>query len=112
LQKGDKVVTQCFRGWADGVITTDLDLGLGSNDADGTLAEYFIVKADQIKAAPQTLNYIEASTLPCAGITAWSALHGNRPYIFQLQKGEKILILGTGGVATLAISIALIKPEE
>lgn len=103
---GDKVVTQCYRGWTDGKITANIDLGLGSNEVDGTLAEFFIVKSDQIISAPKTLNYLEASTLPCAGTTAWSAIQGNRPYLFPLQKGEKVLILGTGGVSTMAMAIA------
>ena len=109
---GDKVVTQCFRGWKDGKILSDMDLGLGSNDADGTLAEYFVVKSDQIIATPETLSYAEAATLPCAGITAWSALYGNRPYLFPLQKEEKVLLLGTGGVTTLAIGIAVSAGAE
>lgn len=109
---GDRVITQCYGGWDDNKIPDSLDLGLGSNDADGTLAEYFVVKANQLIAAPATQTFAQASTLPCAGITAWSAINGNRPYIFPLQKNEKVLVLGTGGVSMMAISIAIATGAE
>lgn len=103
---GDKVVSQYYREWIDGTIVPGLGIGLGSNESDGMLAEYVILKADQIIHAPKSLTYPEISTLPCAGLTAWSALNGNRPYLNRVKKGEKVLVLGTGNVAIMTISIA------
>ncbi len=51
---------------------------------------------------PDYLTYEEASTLPCAGLTAWNALVVRG----QLQAGETIVIQGTGGVALFALQLA------
>ena len=44
---------------------------------------------------PDYLSYEEASTLPCAAVTAWNALLGPNP----LKGGDTVLIQGTGGVS-------------
>ncbi|MEZ5744771.1 MAG: NAD(P)-dependent alcohol dehydrogenase, partial [Sphingomonadaceae bacterium] len=45
----------------------------------------------------------EAACLPCAGVTAWNALMaGPRP----VKAGDKVLVLGTGGVSLLALQIS------
>jgi NADPH:quinone reductase-like Zn-dependent oxidoreductase len=51
------------------------------------------------------LNFREASTLPCAALTAWNALMGlpSRP----LKKGDCVLTLGSGGVSLFALQIAV-----
>lgn len=66
------------------------------------LAEYVIVNENGLVAAPETLDDVEASTLPCAGLTAWFALveRGN------LRAGQSVLVQGTGGVAIFALQIA------
>ena len=48
------------------------------------------------------LTFEEAATLPCAGVTAWSALFERRP----VQPGETVLLLGTGGVSIFALQLA------
>lgn len=103
---GDRVVSELYGGWLDGAIPATIDAGLGSNDVNGTLSEYIIVAKDRLIEAPHTLGDEEAATLPCAGLTAWSALNGNRPYLFRIKKGQKVLILGTGGLALMAADIA------
>jgi NADPH:quinone reductase-like Zn-dependent oxidoreductase len=51
----------------------------------------------------ETLDHAEASCLPCAGVTAWNALHeGPRP----LRPGDRVLVLGSGGVSMLALQLA------
>lgn len=103
---GDKVISQYYKEWTDGTIIPGLGIGLGSDESDGMLAEYVILSAGQIIRAPNSLTYSEASTLPCAGLTVWSALNGNRPYLTPLKKNEKVLVLGTGNIAIMTISIA------
>ncbi len=44
----------------------------------------------------------EASTLPCAGLTAWFALVERG----HLRAGQSVLVQGTGGVALFALQIA------
>lgn len=68
----------------------------------GVLSEYVTFPADWFVAAPRTLDAGEASTLPCAGLTAWMALVESG----RLKAGEKVLIQGTGGVALFALQIA------
>jgi NADPH:quinone reductase-like Zn-dependent oxidoreductase len=60
------------------------------------------IDADWAVAAPATLSLAEASTLPCAGLTAWFALAETG----GLRAGETVLIHGTGGVALFGLQIA------
>lgn len=66
------------------------------------LAEYVAFPEDWFVAAPQRLDDAEASTLPCAGLTAWFALVERG----RLHAGETVLVEGTGGVALFGIQIA------
>lgn len=68
----------------------------------GVLAEYVAFPADWFVRAPATLDDGEASTLPCAGVTAWFALVEKG----HLRAGETVLIEGTGGVALFGLQIA------
>jgi len=43
-------------------------------------------------AIPEHLSYEDASTLPCAAVTAWNALIHKA----HLKAGDTILTLGTG----------------
>lgn len=99
---GDRVVTLYFKDRVQGPPHPGMGMGLGSRDEDGMLAEYVVLPADRISRSPETLSHVEASTLPCAGLTAWSALQGDRP----ISAGSKVLVLGTGGVALFALVLA------
>jgi NADPH:quinone reductase-like Zn-dependent oxidoreductase len=57
-------------------------------DEDGVLADYLIFDEDKITKLPQHLDWVEASIIPCAGVTAWSALKG-------IGIGNSVLIQGT-----------------
>jgi NADPH:quinone reductase-like Zn-dependent oxidoreductase len=48
------------------------------------------------------LNYAEASTLPCAGLTAWNCLLEQG----EMQAGSTVLLLGTGGVSIFGLQFA------
>ncbi len=70
---------------------------------NGTYAEYVAVDAAEVANKPTTLSFMEAASLPLAGITAWEALFtaGN------LQAGQTVLIHGgSGGVGSLAVQLA------
>lgn len=103
---GDRVTSIYAEGWADGPPIPGLTFGLGANGSDGMLAEYVLLKADRVIAAPQSLNLLEAATLPCAALTAWTALNGDRPYAKTVGAGDKVLVLGTGGVSLFALLLA------
>ncbi len=51
---------------------------------------------------PEYLSLAEAATLPCAGVTAWTALHKSGP----ISSGSTVLIQGTGGVSIFALQLA------
>ena len=99
---GDRVVDLHFRGWVGGPPRPGLKLGLGALDEDGVLAEFVVLPADRVGAAPLTLTDAEAATLPCAAVTAWNALYGDHP----ITAGSRVLILGTGSVSLFALQFA------
>lgn len=68
----------------------------------GVLSEYVAVAEDWLVAAPRSLDDAEASTPPCAGLTAWFALVERG----RLRAGESVLVHGTGGVAIFGLQIA------
>jgi NADPH:quinone reductase-like Zn-dependent oxidoreductase len=54
------------------------DLSALGGDVDGVLREYAVFEADILTKVPDHLSYEEASTIACAGITAWTALDMGR----------------------------------
>jgi NADPH:quinone reductase-like Zn-dependent oxidoreductase len=51
---------------------------------------------------PDGLSDGEAATLPCAALTAWSAV----ATLGQTKAGDRLLVQGTGGVALFALAFA------
>jgi NADPH:quinone reductase-like Zn-dependent oxidoreductase len=101
LKEGDRVQTSFFPYWTDGAPVTHVALGDGR--APGVLAEYVVLPATGVVPMAPSLSFAEAACLPCAGVTAWNALYeGPR----ALLPGMRVLVLGTGGVSTLALAIA------
>jgi NADPH:quinone reductase-like Zn-dependent oxidoreductase len=100
---GDRVAGTFFQGWTEGPPTPALGEALGAPPAKGMLAEYVALPETGVLKLADTLNFEEAATLPCAGVTAWNALmKGIRP----LTLGSSVLLIGTGGVSLLALQIA------
>lgn len=99
----DRITSHLYGNWIKGkkhTVTTALS-GLGG-PVDGGLAEYILLDEQAAIAAPATLTNAEASTLPIAALTAFFALtkHG------ELEKGQTVLIQGTGGVSLFALQLA------
>lgn len=69
----------------------------------GTYAEYIVTEESMLAKIPENVSYIEAASIPLAGLTAWQCL-----YDFSgMKRGDKVLIhAGAGGVGSLAIQIA------
>ncbi len=76
------------------------ETGLGGA-IDGTLTKYAVLPETGILHMPSNLNYSEAATLTCAGLTAWNALYGLK----QLKPGSTVLVQGTGGVSIFALQV-------
>ncbi len=98
---GDRVAGNFFQEWRDGKLT-DKTLGSALGGAiDGTLAEYAVFRAHGAVHIPEHLSHEEASTLPCAALTAWHALQAGK-----IKAGDTILFLGTGGVSIFGLQFA------
>ena len=77
FKPGARVISTFFPEWIDGKPQADarnLPYKTSGGYFQGMLSEYVIVKEDALVASPETLDDAEASTLPCAGLTAWFAL--------------------------------------
>ncbi|QNK69942.1 zinc-dependent alcohol dehydrogenase family protein [Variovorax sp. PAMC26660] len=97
---GDRVVNTFWGGWIDSHWHAGTTLMGGPGP--GMLASHVLIDAAWAVAAPRTLSLAEASTLPCAGLTAWFALAETG----GLRAGETVLIHGTGGVALFGLQLA------
>lgn len=78
-------------------------LGALGENANGGLAEYITISADNAIALPEEVSFEDAAALPIAYGTAWRMLYTRG----GLKDSESIFILGaSGGVGTAAIQIA------
>ncbi len=99
-QNGDRVISTFWAGWIDGVCPVGT-FALGGT-GPGVLASHVVLNEQWLVAAPRSLTAAEASTLPCAGLTAWFALVETG----ALHAGQTVLVHGTGGVALFGMQIA------
>jgi NADPH:quinone reductase-like Zn-dependent oxidoreductase len=99
---GDRVAGTFFRNWIAGPPLPGPRVALGAPPADGVLSEYALFGEQDAVAVPAHLSFEAASTLPCAGVTAWHALMD----IGHVQPGHSVLVLGTGGVSIFALQFA------
>ena len=101
---GDRVLTSFTAGWLEGPPQPrgkDMPHQLGGS-LPGVLAEHVVLPEDWVVAPPASLDDIEASTLPVAGLTAWTALIE----LGRLRPGQTVLVQGTGGVSLFALQLA------
>lgn len=102
FQVGDRVATVFAPRWIDGSPSQEaLRFTLGGPMA-GVLSEYVVLPEAALLPFPAHLSEVEASTLPCAALTAWNALVTQG----RTTAGESVLIMGTGGVATFALQFS------
>jgi NADPH:quinone reductase-like Zn-dependent oxidoreductase len=97
---GDRVCPTYFQRWTSGEPDLErLTQSLGG-PIDGTMAQFMCLSEEGVSKLPGYLSDTEAATLPCAALTAWSALvtSGNT------KPGDRILVQGCGGVALFAVA--------
>ncbi|MDY7091367.1 MAG: NAD(P)-dependent alcohol dehydrogenase [Acidobacteriota bacterium] len=99
---GDRVATTFSQRWIAGEPTPERLRSTLGGPLDGTLAQSMVLDQEGVVKVPEHLTDEEAATLTCAGLTAWSALftHGD------VQPGDTVLTLGTGGVSIFALQLA------
>jgi NADPH:quinone reductase-like Zn-dependent oxidoreductase len=99
---GDRVAASFYPQWIDGLPTAERTVGSLGGAVDGVLAEAIVAHENALFAIPDHLDFVEAATLPCAALTAWHALFET----VSLPPGATVLLLGTGGVSTWALTLA------
>ncbi|KAH8889550.1 GroES-like protein [Thozetella sp. PMI_491] len=73
----------------------------GSGDMDnGTFGHFYIGKEGFVHPIPDELSSVDAAPLQCAGATVYSAL------VDTVKPGDRVGILGIGGLGHLAIQFA------
>jgi NADPH:quinone reductase-like Zn-dependent oxidoreductase len=99
---GDRVTANCHVHWIAGSLLPEYRNHSVGMTLDGMLSEYALLHENAILRIPDYLSYVEAASLPCAAVSAWTALHVAEP----LRPGQTVLVQGTGGVALFGLQIA------
>jgi NADPH:quinone reductase-like Zn-dependent oxidoreductase len=102
VKTGDRVAGAFCQRWIAGPPTRAKLLSALGGPLDGTLCDERVFHEDGLVRVPAYLSDEEAATLPCAAVTAWSALVEQG----GLKPGETVVVLGTGGVSLFALQIA------
>ena len=102
FQVGDRVMTAFFENWLEGDLTPIARATVRGNPANGVLSKFLVSPETGLIKIPDHLSYTEASTLPCAALTAWNGL-----FKFTALKPDQYALLeGTGGVSIFGLQFA------
>jgi NADPH:quinone reductase-like Zn-dependent oxidoreductase len=99
---GDRVCATFSPTWIAGEPDGDAVRLTRGGVVPGMLSEQVVADQAELVHVPPHLSDVEAATLPCAALTAWSALvtYGG------VKAGDVVLTLGSGGVSVFALQIA------
>ncbi|MEB8337502.1 zinc-dependent alcohol dehydrogenase family protein [Streptomyces endophyticus] len=97
---GDRVVGTFHPDWVHGPFPGWGELR--GTQRDGWLAQYLAIDEQSLVAMPDQLSFEEAATLPCAALTAWSAVRGVGP-------GDTLLVQGSGNVSLFALQFGRLQ---
>ncbi|KAK7049353.1 hypothetical protein VNI00_005954 [Paramarasmius palmivorus] len=100
---GDRVCANFAADHVAGDITPEIQRTGHGGQIHGMLTQYKVLRPHSLVKIPDHLSFEEASTLPCAALTAYNALWGPVP----LKSGDTVLILGTGGVSIFGLQFAV-----
>ena len=105
---GDRVVANFFQKWLSGEPDeAKLRSGLGGQ-IDGMACELRVLPEYGLCHTPSHLTDAEAAALPCAGLTAWSAVFDQG----GVKPGDLVLTQGSGGVSAFALQFAKLAGAE
>ena len=101
LAVGDRVVGAFHPEWLAGRLTRANGRATPGDTCDGWLQQHMAFPAAALVGVPSHLDDAAASTLVCAGTTAWNAVEtaGVRP-------GDVVVTQGTGGVSCFVVQLA------
>jgi NADPH:quinone reductase-like Zn-dependent oxidoreductase len=102
VKTGDRVCGIFMQNWIDGEPDAAKIRGALGGDIDGMLSELVVLREEGVVPFPDFLSFDEASTLPCAAVTAWNAL----VRAGGVKAGDTVVIQGTGGVSIFALQFA------
>ncbi|PWW05135.1 NADPH:quinone reductase-like Zn-dependent oxidoreductase [Paenibacillus cellulosilyticus] len=99
---GERVSAIFTQSWTTGEPTQENWVSTLGSPLDGLLAEYVVLPEQGLVRVPEHLTDEEASTLPCAAVTAWQALIEEG----KIKAGDTAVVQGTGGVSLFALQFA------
>ena len=102
VQPGDRVMPIFAQDWIAGRPTLQRMRSTLGGPRPGVLRELGMFPEHALVHVPAYLSFEQAATLPCAALTAYNALFKYEP----LQAGQRVLVLGTGGVSIFALQLA------
>ncbi|KAJ3741743.1 hypothetical protein DFH05DRAFT_1536525 [Lentinula detonsa] len=102
-KKGDRVCANFAADHIAGETSPEIQKTAHGGAIHGVLTQYKAFRPHSLVRIPDHLSFEEASTLPCAALTAYNALMGPVP----VKGGDTVLVLGTGGVSIHGLQIAL-----
>jgi NADPH:quinone reductase-like Zn-dependent oxidoreductase len=102
VQPGDRMCVNFAQRWISGVPTREKLRSTLGGPLDGTLAELAVFDQEGLVRIPDHLSNEEAATLPCAALTAWTALVAEG----GITAADTVLVQGTGGVSLFALQLA------
>jgi NADPH:quinone reductase-like Zn-dependent oxidoreductase len=101
VRVGERVMGAFHPDWLDGPPTPEGKRELPGDTGDGWLQQYRVADITGLVRTPDHLSDVEAATIPCAGVTAWSALAEA-----DVGRGDVVVTQGTGGVSLFTVQLA------
>ncbi len=98
---GDLVCPAFAQTWFGGPFRIEHREAMLGGRRDGVMCETMCVPEAAVVKAPALYTALQASTLPCAALTAWSALVGA-----GVKPGDVVVTQGTGGVSLFSLQFA------
>jgi NADPH:quinone reductase-like Zn-dependent oxidoreductase len=102
VEPGDRVMPIFAQDWIAGRPTGLRMRSTLGGPRPGVLRELGMFPEHALVRVPAYLSFEQAATLPCAALTAYNALFKYEP----LRAGQRVLVLGTGGVSIFALQFA------
>src|SRR5437016_842193 len=87
----------CLSGWE----TLCREQNNSGYSVNGSFAEYAVAQADYLGRIPESLSFVDAAPILCAGVTTYKGLKQT-----DTRPGEWVVISGVGGLGHIAIQYA------
>jgi NADPH:quinone reductase-like Zn-dependent oxidoreductase len=101
VKVGDLVCPAFSQSWISGPMKEEHRGTVLGGALDGVMQEMMVLPQQGVVKAPRHFSALEAATLPCAALTAWSAVVGT-----GVKAGDVVATQGTGGVSLFALLFA------